>query len=55
MLPQMFQYFSCSFYVEFLVIGMDKDIIHVDNQPSFCYEITEDVVHQCLKGGRRVA
>ena len=41
----MFQYFSHPFYVELLVIGVDKDVIHVDNEPSFCHEITEDVVH----------
>ena len=41
--------------MELLVIGVDKDVIHVDNEPSLCYEITKDVVHQCLKGGREIA
>ena len=55
MFLQAFQYFPCLFYMEFLVIGVDKDVIHVDNEPSLCYKITKDVVHQHLKGGRRVA
>ena len=41
--------------MELLVVGVNKDVTHVDNELSFCYEITEDVVYQHLKGGRGVA
>ena len=54
MFLQTFQYFSCPFCVELLVIGIDEDVIHVDDKPSFCHEVAKDMVHQCLKGGRRV-
>ena len=28
---------------------MDAQVIHVDFEPLFCYHISEDVVHKCLK------
>ena len=36
------------------VRGVDEEIIHVDNKPSFGNHITEGVVHETLEGGRGV-
>ena len=33
---------------------IDEEVIHVDNKPSFCDHIAEIVVHELLKGSRRV-
>ena len=43
-----------SFFVEGSVGGVDKEIVHVDNEPSFSDHIVEGVVHEPLKGGRGV-
>ena len=34
---------------------VDENVIHIDNKPSFHYEVIKDVVHQCLKGSGGVA
>ena len=31
---------------------IDKEVIHVDNKPSFCDHIVKGVVHELLEGGR---
>ena len=38
-----------------MVIGKDKDVIHVDQEPSFIDFVFEDVVHHVLEGGWQVA
>ena len=30
---------------------IDKKIVHVDNEPSFCNHIVKEVIHELLKGG----
>jgi len=34
--------------------GEDKEIIHIDNEPSFSNHVPEGVVHESLEGGGRV-
>ena len=34
--------------------GVDKKIVHVDDEPSFSDHIVEGVIHEPLKGGGRV-
>jgi len=34
--------------------GEDKEIIHIDDEPSFSDHISEGVVHESLEGGGRV-
>jgi len=36
-------------------LGEDKDVVHVDDDPSFTGFKYEEVIHHRLKGGRRVA
>ena len=33
---------------------VDKKVVHVDHEPSFCNHIAKGVVHEPLKGGRRI-
>ena len=33
---------------------IDKKVVHVDNEPSFCDHIVKGVVHEPLKGGRGI-
>ena len=33
---------------------VDKEVIHVDNEPSFCDHIAKGVIHELLKGGRGI-
>ena len=44
-----------SFSVGFWVRGGDKEVIHVDDEPSFGDHISEGVVHELLERGRGVA
>ena len=39
------------FLVEGGVGGVDEEIIHVDNEPSFGNHVTEGVVHEALESG----
>ena len=34
--------------------GEDKEVIHIDDKPSFCNHIAEGVVHEALKGSGRI-
>jgi hypothetical protein len=43
-----------SFSVGLLIWEEDKEVIHVDNQPSFGDEILQGVIHEMLKCGRSV-
>ena len=43
-----------TFFVEGSVGGIDEEIIHADDEPSFSDHITEGVIHEPLKGGGRV-
>ena len=36
------------------VRGIDEEIVHIDDEPSFSNHIVEEVVHEPLKGGGRV-
>ena len=38
------------FLVESGVRGVDEEIIHIDNKPSFGNHVAEGVVHESLKG-----
>ena len=33
------------------VRGVDKEVVHVDNKPSFCNHVVKGVIHESLKGG----
>ena len=39
----------------FLHLGEDQDVIQVDHHNTFCYEVSEDVVHHSLEGGQTVS
>ena len=39
-----------TFLVEGIVGGVDEEIVHVDNEPSFSNHIAEGVVHESLEG-----
>ena len=43
-----------SFSVSLWVRGGNEEIVHVDNEPSFCDHITEGVIHELLECGRGV-
>ena len=34
--------------------GVDEEIIHIDNEPSFGNHVAEGVVHEPLEGGRGI-
>jgi hypothetical protein len=36
-------------------LGKDKDIIHIDHEPSFIYLLLEGAVHVCLECSGGVA
>ena len=40
-----------AFLVEGGVGGIDEEIIHVDNEPSFGNHIAKGVIHETLEGG----
>ena len=40
-----------AFFMEGGVGGVNKEIIHIDDEPSFGNHIAEGVVHEALKGG----
>ena len=39
------------FFVEGSVRGVDKEVVHVDDEPSFGNHVVERVVHKSLKSG----
>jgi len=41
--------------VFFQVSRVHHEVVHVDDEPSFCKVVSEDMVHEHLKGRRRVA
>ena len=43
-----------AFFVESDIRGVDKKVIHIDDEPSFSDHVAEGVVHESLKGGGRV-
>ena len=43
-----------SFLVVFVVVGEDKEVVHVNDEPSFHNHIPEGVRHELLKGGRGI-
>ena len=40
-----------AFFMEDGVRGVDEEIIHIDDEPSFGDHVTEGVVHESLKHG----
>ena len=36
------------------VRGVNKEVIHVDDKPSFCNEVSEWIIHESLECGRGV-
>ena len=44
----------CSFFVIFVIVGVDEEVIYVDDKPSFCNHIPERVRHELLESGGRV-
>ena len=36
-------------------VGVNVKVIHIDLQPAFGDYISEDVIHECLKGGWSIA
>ena len=43
-----------AFLVSSGIGGEDEEVIHVDDEPSFCDHVSEGVVHESLKSGRGV-
>ena len=43
-----------SFFMSFVIVRVDEEVIHVNDKPSFCNHIPERVGHESLKGGGRV-
>ena len=39
------------FFMESGVRGVDEEVIHVDNEPSFGNRVAEGIVHESLKSG----
>ena len=37
-----------------VVVRVDKEVIHVYDEPSFCNHIPEGIGHESLKGGGRI-
>ena len=41
------------FFVGCGVRGGNKEVIHIDDEPSFCDHVMEQVIHESLEYGRR--
>ena len=35
--------------------GVDEEVIHVDDKPSFCDHIVKGIIHKALEGGRGIS
>ena len=51
MLENSFGMFGMSLFVG----GEDKEVVHVDNQPSFHNHVAKGIIHETLKGSGGVA
>ena len=40
-----------AFFVENSVGGVDEEVIHVDNEPSFGNRVAEGIIYESLKSG----
>ena len=40
-----------SFFMVFVIVGVDEEVIHVDDEPSFSNHIPERVGHESLESG----
>ena len=40
-----------SFFVIFVIVGVDEEVVHVNDEPSFFNHISERVGHESLKSG----
>ena len=38
----------------FVIVGVDEEVIHVNNKPSFCNHIPERIGHESLKSGEGI-
>jgi len=38
----------------FLHLSKDQDVVQIDHHNAFCYEVSENVIHHGLEGGRTV-
>ena len=45
---------SSAFMMGFFVRGEDKEVVHINDKPSFGDHVSERVIHESLKCGRRV-
>ena len=45
---------SSAFLMGFFIRGEDKEVVHINDEPSFGDHVLERVVHESLKCGRRV-
>ncbi|KIJ10552.1 hypothetical protein PAXINDRAFT_85878, partial [Paxillus involutus ATCC 200175] len=50
-----FQHLECSCTMESRIRGVNQEVIHIDDEPSFSLVILEYVIHQCLECRRRIA
>ena len=39
------------FFVIFVIVGVDEEVVHVDDEPSFCNHVPERVRHESLESG----
>ena len=39
-----------SFLVVFVIVGVDKEVIHINDEPSFCNHVPKRIEHEPLKG-----
>ena len=42
------------FFVVLVVVGVDKEVVHVNDEPSFRDHVPERIGHESLKGGGRI-
>ena len=54
MLSEASEHFVNMSFVVFQVIGVNEDVVEVDDDRDV-EKILEDVVHEALKGGRRIS
>ena len=38
----------------FVVVGVDKEVIHINDEPSFCDHVPKRIGHEPLKGRRGI-
>ena len=43
-----------SFLVVFVAVGVNKEVIHINDEPSFCDHVLKRIGHELLKGRGRI-